>query len=167
MNGEFPKLDGHCLELDRECVDHAITRIVHTAPYFIPVYRAVRDHGVVLVELGRGKKFPSRPKNLRKRPLLLFIGDDLATAEGPEAFHTQSLRKVFGLADLVVIHASCPQEKHYQTFATNAAAGSNVVVVETQPDRLDEWCAFHKRHASKNALFLIIPPPDPRPGSAA
>ena len=162
MNDEFPKFDGDWIQVDRHCVDSTIAQIAHAAPHLIPIYRAVRDHGIVLAELERDEILASIPKKLRKRPLLLFIADDLATAEGPQAFHKESLRKAFDLADLVAIHASGPKEGHYQTFAANAVAGSNVVVVETQADRLGEWRALHKRYAPDTGLYLIVPPPGAR-----
>ena len=122
MNGEFPRFDGDWIQVDRRCVDSTIARIAHAAPHLIPIYRAVRDHGIVLSGLERDEIFSSIPKKLRKRPLLLLIADDLATAEGPQAFHKKSLRKAFALADLVAIHASGPEARQYQTFAANAAA---------------------------------------------
>jgi hypothetical protein len=88
------------------------------------------------------------------RPLITIIGDDLAEALGPAAFHRKSLCKLLNRADMVLIVSSAPTPSVYRRAAAKAARGGNVVIVETRLERETEWLRLIQRERHRVELIV-------------
>ena len=79
---------------------------------------------------------------------MCIVGDDFLLAEGPDAFHRKSLRKMLGRAAFVGVVPSKPEREFYGR-AIKAALDAKgwAVLVETQEGQRDPWLRFLARHA--------------------
>ena len=172
--GPPPQIQGNSLTLNSEHLDRIIANFSTFAPHFVPIWRAVRDHGVLFTEIHYGWKGSPIPRKFWGRGMTIKVGDDLPpAAKGPEAFHRKTLGYVFELSDFICVHATGAAVEHYQMLADLAASGRRVLLVETQPCQVDNWLAFRERHGRgpitpANAVLISPTPggehPTPPPG---
>ncbi len=150
--------------LSKDVLNNLIVQTSRDHPHFAPIYRAVRDDGVGLAQIFWWSEHTTLPRRLRQRGLVVTIADDLPPASrGPNGFRRKSLRYFLRIADRVCIHATGAQIEHYQAFADHAIQGERVLVIETQPQEVEAWFAFIKRHAPNllmPAKCLLILPTD-------
>jgi hypothetical protein len=122
--------------------------------HLLPVIDLLRL-GVALLILPAGKFRYDTPK---RATWCALIGDDFVTAEGPSAFHIRSMRKLLDKASAVFIMCGRPVHEAYAAAADIAAAGANVVIIETQAEEEASWANFVRKHAPKLALTIPKPP---------
>ena len=97
------------VSLKRADIDRAIASMSVTAPHWVPVLRAVRDHGIGTVSVLPTKSsfWPLPAEYPASKPVLVYLGDDLDASRGPAAFHTRSLKRLFRDCCGVVTVACC------------------------------------------------------------
>jgi hypothetical protein len=110
------------------------------APHLVPIATAIRDHdcgfAIVLPHAGRFK-LPD------DKPIILTVGDDHKTCEGPEAFHRGSLRRFIKTCRAAAIVACRPIPELYRRVVNNAVyLRNNVVIVETRSEHEADWYSF-------------------------
>jgi hypothetical protein len=122
---------------------------------FGAVFKAVRDHGVVLAMLP-----PSgHPFELPEGKPVIALADDLASGTfGPGAFHRASLRRALRMADNIAVH-SCQGAEPYVAAAAAAAAGEHVFIVDTRPEQERYWIETIKALAPGREVLLICEKP--------
>ena len=121
----------------------------HLAPLFV----AARDHGcAVLFVPQHAGRFDPPP---RGKPTIIAIGDDLAQALGPAAFHAKSLRRALKGVRLAVVVACEPLPEAYEAAARHAVGlRKNVVIVETLPEQEIAWVNLIRSIAPDTAFIL-------------
>lgn len=119
-----------------------------------PIIKTLAE-GVALLILPASKLRFDLPK---RRNWVALIGDDLATARGPQIFHLKSLRLTLGRAHAVYLMIGAPVASAYQAAADVAAAGLNVCLIETQPAEQEAWADFVQRHARPKATISLATP---------
>jgi hypothetical protein len=138
--------------------DHALAwRVIATnrgnpAPHLRPLADAL-EKGLYIAMQPVG----SRLRKPTPRPALVLLGDDLACAEGPDAFSNRSLRLMLDGARAVLVQVAAPDQWHYSAMADIALAFGKAVIIETQPSHETEWLAAVSRFAPSAALRLITP----------
>jgi hypothetical protein len=110
------------------------------APHLIPIANAIKDHdcGLAIVLPHAGAfRLPN------DRPVILTIGDDHKTCEGPTAFHRPSLRRFIKTCRVAAIVACGPLEQIYRTVTNDAVyLRRNVLIVETRSEHEADWYDF-------------------------
>lgn len=108
---------------------------------------------VALIIMPAGKQRLDAPL---RRPWIALICDDLLFAEGPSAFHLKSLRELVKRASAAYVMSGSVVPEAYATAANVAAAGANVVIVETQESEEASWMNFIQRHAAKPVAINLV-----------
>lgn len=116
--------------------------------HYEPIVRAVRECGIVAGFIQRHTILEQEPPHVRGKNRLYIIGDDLATAEGPEAFHTPTIKWVLKDASSVILHLCAAEPLHYGLAAAAALMHKKVILVETQISEESNW---------KNTIDLSAP----------
>jgi hypothetical protein len=125
-------------------------------PHLAAIMAAVRDH-----DIGYGIVLPnaSRFRLPEGRPTILAIGNDLARAHGPDAWHLPSLRRFARRCRLALIIAAAPVPELYATAAHEAAIHRReVILVETRPRYEADWLACIQRAGPHLAVTLSTTP---------
>ena len=133
----------------RNRLDYAAEHGRHLAP----LYKAARDHGCIVGIITQGSgRFDPPPAG---RPVITIIGDDLAEALGPAAFHERSLRRLLKGVRLAAVVACEPLPEIYASAARHAVLlRKNVVIVETRPEQEIAWVNLI-RSIAPDAAFLL------------
>lgn len=135
----------------RENLDAAIA---YAQPHLIPVLTAVRDLGLAMMFVPQGQDPFRIPKTPRK-PTMTIVGDDLAKAFGPDAFHMPSIRRVIRESRVFAVVSSAATVEVYGAIsATAAAVRVNAVLVETRPEQELAWVALIQKLAPGRPLWL-------------
>ncbi|EHP93430.1 hypothetical protein [Methylorubrum extorquens] len=137
----------------RDALDAALSR----APtHWQPMLSAVRDDGCGLVMVAQGRERFVVPTD---RPYIVVIGDDMAAALGPGAFHVRSLRRYLARCRLALVVAGAPLAALYgESTARAARQRQDVVIVETRPEREAEWVEHIRRHAPADVGIALATP---------
>lgn len=107
------------LRLSRAELDRAIPVMASIAPFRVPLFRAIRDFRLALLEVRRGQPWPKRAlRQLADRPTVVILADDDYASTGPAAF--PAARKAAAWARWAMVHAAGGEEAHY-TLAVGAA----------------------------------------------
>jgi hypothetical protein len=115
------------------------------------------DRGANLAILPREKdRFQIPP--LGNRGFAAIIQDDYETAEGPPAFHVESVRRLAAQADALFVMSGAPQTSAYRDCADRAAHGEIVLIAETQASHEHEWLTFFDRHGRSDATLHLVSP---------
>ena len=119
---------------------------VPTAPHMADL-AAATSAGLAWAVLPANAPFPFIKEDER-RAFLFIVGDDFLLAEGPDAFHRKTLRKMLGRAVFAGIVPGKPEREFYGR-AIKAALDAKgwAVVVETQEGQRAAWLRFLARHA--------------------
>lgn len=138
----------------RDALDHALSR---AAPHWRPLLKVVRDEGCGLLMVGQGRERFDVPQD---RPSVLVIGDDLAAALGPSAFHERSLRRYLPRCRAGIVVACEPLPALYWEVCNWARTKrEDVVIVETRLEREAEWLDLLRTSSPGIALCLGTVPP--------
>jgi hypothetical protein len=125
-------------------------------PYWAPILEALEHHGTaVLILRPQSEPFRVTPD----QPMITVIGDDPADADaqGPHAFHVPSLFNHLQRCTACVVIAGEAQVEHYATAASvPILLEQNVVLIETQPGRQDEWTQLALA-AGIGRLMIVTP----------
>lgn len=116
--------------------------------------------GVELMLVPRDKApliIPERPRN---RGLVIVLGDDFVTAEGPAAFHLRTLRQLAARANAWAVMSGAPLVPVYEaaTVVARTGPGAMALIVETQESEERTWVQYLMRHGRKNAAKLLVSP---------
>ncbi|MGH6898235.1 MAG: hypothetical protein ACREJ5_17080 [Geminicoccaceae bacterium] len=128
------------------------------APWLEPIAEALRcgcGHMIVMQHAG-AFRLPRKP---RLKPTITTIGDDLAQALGPSAFHLPSLRRLFRAAVGVAVVSGAPEPLVYRTMAAQVALSrQHVVIVETRIEQEIPWLDLIQKTAPKLPILLSTVP---------
>ena len=144
---------------DRATLDERIALLEQIAPHWAPVARMVRDYGLMLFSIQQGEKrrFWPRPVDARLSPVLIYLGDDMATSKGPVAFHRGSLRRLFKDAGSVVLNAGEARPEPYSAAGLIALIlGKPAVIVDCLPETQDTWIRFGKACGRRDGDFVVF-----------
>ena len=93
-----------------------------------------------------------------KRPAVVVLGDDLASAKGPSAFNRKSLRRYLSRCSAVAIVSCEAVPDAYASVATEAVERRrDVAIIETQPDHEAAWLALAEQSAPLANIVLCRP----------
>lgn len=96
-----------------------------------------------------------------KRPAVVVVGDDLASAKGPAAFNRRSLRRYLSRCSAVCIVSSEAVPDAYAAIAAEAVdRRRDVAIIETQPEHEAEWLALVRQAAPLASVALCRPFPN-------
>jgi hypothetical protein len=91
------------------------------------------------------------------KPFILVLGDDMATAMGPDAFDHISVERALKACRAVIVAAGEATARVYDFAARHARAGESVVIVETQPAHQDAWVELVRRVNPTAGVLLSSP----------
>jgi hypothetical protein len=121
-------------------------------PHWLPILDSMRCGVDVVIVPQRGGRIVL-PK--RQRPVIMLIGDDLHSAEGPEAFHKSSIRKFVKNAACCAVISCEALVEVYTAIATEAVLlRYSGVIVETRPEQEIQWVNFI-REANNDIRMLL------------
>ena len=128
--------------LTREKLDEVIAHS-SKAPHLLPVFRAIRDHGLRLMILPQTREPFLQPMDEMGEPFVAIITDDTDRAVGPEHYHQESLRQLASVIDGAAVVASSPPPEAYATMTMMPVLyGVNTVIIETRPEQELQWINF-------------------------
>jgi hypothetical protein len=135
--------DGRCrvlwpgaILIEREQASAMFDALSRNKRHIKPLLGVVRDYACKLLLVWQNVA----PFELPREPWIVLFGDDLFSAEGPEAFHAASVAAAFKAAGAFVVVASGPELDAYKHAATYAARERlNVVLIETLPEQEQAW----------------------------
>jgi hypothetical protein len=90
----------------------------------------------------RHTRIEREPVNVLDNNRIYFVGDDLDTAEGPEAFYAETLEWVFKDAACIFLHTCAAEVLHYGLAAAFTLLHKKVVFVESQESKEEKWKEF-------------------------
>lgn len=120
----------------------ALAHAVERGPrHWRPIWADVQDGYTSLITVMQGHQpFRLAPCRL---PLILYIGDDMHRALGPDGFDKPSLRRVIASCCAGIIVGCEPLYELYQTTAESAAIDrQNTVLIETRAEWEIPWVEF-------------------------
>lgn len=142
------------MSVPRERFTHAVQQ---GPEHLRPIMQAARDHGVGICVVPQGGERFNPP---RKRPNVVIVGDDMAEAKGPTAFHRKSLVRFIKRASGAVIVSCAPLPAAYAAAATNAALfRQDILIVETRLQFEPAWKTFVESHHPGIAMLLCTVEP--------
>ena len=131
-------------------------RFVDMQPHLRPLWAAVMK-GCTFAIVAQGDGVFRIPT---KRPALVVVGDDLASARGPAAFNRQSLRRYLSRCSAVCIVSSAAVPDAYAAMAAEAVdRRRDAAIIETQPRHEGEWLALVQQSAPLAKVLLCRPLP--------
>lgn len=122
---------------DGATLERVAAAVGQLAPHRLPLYRAVCDGLIALVEPQRDAPVPSRVLVATGRPTILLIGDDDETPSGPDGWHCARRARKWGRRAL--IHAAGGDADHYRAAAIAVGVVGRLVLVETNSAHCDAW----------------------------
>jgi hypothetical protein len=125
----------------RESINDTIDHL-HSigADHLLPIFEAVRDHGVAFCNILQDAGRFSFPLD---KPTIILFGDDLFEAKGPSAFHRKSVRAILAKISSVIVISCDAEERFYAPAAANAAMlRQHVLIVETLPRFEADWVNY-------------------------
>ncbi len=131
------------------------------SPAHAPLVEAMKA-GVKLLLIWHGHRIAPAPPQDIGRPWIAIVGDDNEVSYGPCRYDREGLRRLAKLADGLAVYSGAASVEFYALFATTAALGANVLVIETQLAHHAEWSEFLREAAPQAAHLDIMP----RGGSA-
>ena len=126
--------------------------LVTGGTHLVPIVEAVSVEGALVIIAGK-QRFDAPKRGI----WIALICDDLHFAGGPAAFHLKSRRKLLERATAIFIISGPAVPEAYAAAADIAAAGANVLIVETQEGEETSWMDFVRRHAPRAAISLVNP----------
>lgn len=123
------------------------------------VFAAVRAGALAFALIPQGGRYRGLPDVALGKPLLLTLGDDMATSRGPGAFDAKTLRRALDGAGAVVVHAAAAELEHYQAAVDAAQRHGKAVIVECQPSTETAWLACVAKYAPGAGVLVITPQP--------
>jgi hypothetical protein len=132
--------------MTRETMISRVMDAVPRAPHLADLPAALVA-GLGFAIIPAGKPFPF-VRHDEGRPILFVVGDDLLLANGPDAFHRKTLRRMLDRAVFVGILPGAPERAFYGR-AIRAALDAKgwAVLVETQEGQRVPWLRFLAKHA--------------------
>jgi hypothetical protein len=130
-------------------------RLSMALPAYAPIIEAMKV-GVKLLLIWHGHRIAPPPQDIG-RPWIAIVGDDNEVSYGPCRYDREGLRRLAKLADRLAVYSGAASVEFYALFASTAALGANVLVIETQLAHHAKWSEF-LREAAPNAAFLHIMP---------
>jgi hypothetical protein len=104
--------------------------------YLFPLFDAVATFAVSLVMVPQGCETFELPRN----PWIVYIGDDMHFAWGPQAFGAIALEGAILAADNCVLVTSGPDPFPYRYAATMAVKPrKNVLLIDSLPHQQEAW----------------------------
>ncbi len=129
-------------------------RFPEMQPHLRPLWAAVIQ-GCTFAMIAQGDGVFRIPT---KRPAVVTIGDDLASAKGPSAFNRQSLRRYLSRCSMVSVVSSEAVPAAYAAVAAEAVERRrDVAIIETQPDHEAAWLALVEQSAPLAKIVLCRP----------
>jgi hypothetical protein len=136
-------------------------RLSMAIPAYAPIVEAMKV-GVKLLLIWHGHRIaPATPQDIG-RPWIAIVGDDNEISHGPNGYDREGLRRLATRAQGLAVYSGAASVEFYALFATTAALGANVLVIETQLAHHAEWSEFLREAAPQAAHLDIMP----RGGSA-
>jgi hypothetical protein len=120
-----------------------------------PVAQTVKEMGLAAGFIFPTTDLATEPEDVRNKHRLYIIGDDSVPSDGPSAFQHETVAWVLLDACCVILHLEAGEARHYAFASIISLLHKKVVLVESQPERGDEWKSFIERHAP-NAHTLLI-----------
>jgi hypothetical protein len=88
-------------------------------------------------------------------PTIVLVGDDLHDAQGPDAFHAESLRRAIKASHRGVIVSSGPEKAAYAAAGMTALLlRKNTILIETRPEQEISWIQFVQAANPNIPLFV-------------
>jgi hypothetical protein len=138
--------------MSRETMVSRLMDYAARTPHLADVAVAITK-GMAFAVIPAGQPFPFI-RHDEKRPMLFVVGDDCTLADGPDAFHRKTLRRLLGRAVFVGILPGAPERAFYGRAAKAAMASRGwAVLIETQPQQREAWIRFAARHAKAAVEF--------------
>lgn len=119
---------------------------------FASELRAAMDDGLHVAMADPSTVFSSPP------PANVIVVAFDTESGGPGGFDT-SLAAVIANARLIVVNAGLPEARPYQIVVAGAKSVGNAVLVETIPERADEWRRYIVSRLNRKASALMFAPP--------
>lgn len=120
-----------------------------------PVALAVKEMGLVAGFIFPRSFFAKEPESVRDKHRLYIIGDDSIPSLGPSAFRDETLAWVLDDACCVILHLAAAEARHYAYASHISLLHKKVILVESQPEKADEWKDFIYQKAPNTEAILI------------
>lgn len=124
--------------------------------HLLPLVDAA-EHGVTTVFVVGRERFPVRRIH-REHGMVVIIGDDLHTAQGPSGYHLRTLTKLAGKANAWAVMSGAPVPAVYAAAAVMATTGAIVLLVETQIREELSWTEYLRCRGRPTAAKLLVSP---------
>lgn len=148
---------------DSAALNRLAAAVSQLAPHRLPIYRAVADGRIALVEPSRRTSVPSRMLIASNRPTILLIGDDDDAPTGPTGWCCARRAKKWGRSAL--IHAAAGEPAHYRAAVLGAEFHDRFVLVETDTAHRDAWASW--LHSVMPGVVITTRPGDVHPRAAS
>jgi hypothetical protein len=118
------------------------------SPARVPLYRAVADGQVTLIEHGRDRHVTWAMLSKKHGPTVILLGDDDYKSTGPSGWPQAVC--LLRWARTIILHGANGEPVHYAMAAAGAMIRRRLLMVETDAAHLEAW----------QVLARVVVPPD-------
>ena len=121
-------------------LDRMIAAVAQSAPWLLPLYRAVRAGQINVIEPRRAATVKKALLADTRRPCIVLLGDDDYESTGPAGW--ACARRVKAWSTVAFLHAAAGEPHHYEAAVVASAASRRLLLVETSSTHRDAWLHF-------------------------